>query len=41
VFREPATDGYRDARDFGPADPLVPLIAPDAFALRLDELELA
>jgi Uma2 family endonuclease len=40
VFREPAADGYRDARDFGPADRLTPVIAPDAFALRLDELEL-
>jgi Uma2 family endonuclease len=40
VFREPAADGYRDARDFGPADRLAPLIAPEAFALRLDELEL-
>ncbi|MGB7972805.1 MAG: Uma2 family endonuclease [Roseiarcus sp.] len=41
VFREPGTDGYRDAQDFGPAEQLSPLIAPDAFALRLDELELA
>jgi Uma2 family endonuclease len=41
VFRESATDGYRDARDFGPADRLVPLIAPEAFALRLEELELS
>jgi Uma2 family endonuclease len=40
VFREPAADGYRNARDFGPADRLTPLIAPQAFALRLDELEL-
>jgi Uma2 family endonuclease len=40
VFREPAADGYRDARDFGPTDQLVPLIAPGAFRLRLDELEL-
>ena len=41
VFREPAADGYRDAHDFGAAERLVPLIAPDAFALRLDELELS
>ena len=41
VFREPAADGYRSTQDFGPADRLVPLIAPDAFALRLDELELS
>jgi Uma2 family endonuclease len=40
VFREPAADGYRNAQDFGPADRLVPIIAPEAFALRLDELEL-
>jgi Uma2 family endonuclease len=41
VFREPAPDGYRDARDFGPADRLMPLIAPEAFAVKLDELELS
>ena len=41
IFREPAADGYRDAHDFGAADRLVPLIAPEAFALRLDELELS
>jgi len=41
VFREPAADGYHDARDSGPAERLVPLIAPEAFALRLEELEPA
>jgi Uma2 family endonuclease len=41
VFRDPAADIYRDARDFGPTEQLAPLIAPRAFALRLDELELA
>ena len=41
VFREPAADGYREAQDFGPADRLMPLIAPEPFALRLDELKLA
>jgi Uma2 family endonuclease len=41
VFCEPSADGYRHARDFGPADRRVPLIAPGAFALRLDELELS
>ena len=30
VFREPAADGYREAQDFGPADRLMPLIAPEA-----------
>jgi Uma2 family endonuclease len=41
VFREPRADGYRDARDFSPADRLTPLFAPEAFALKLDELELS
>src|ERR1700722_6380320 len=41
VFREPAADGYRTANDFGPADRITPLIAPEAFALRLDALELS
>jgi Uma2 family endonuclease len=41
VFREPAADGYRNAQDFGPADQLAALFAPEAFALRLDELDLS
>jgi Uma2 family endonuclease len=41
VFREPAVDGYRNARDFGPADRLAPVVAPEAFAVRLDVLELS
>ena len=41
VFGKPAADGYRDAHDLGAAERLVPLFAPEAFALRLDELELA
>ncbi len=41
VFSEPAADDYRNAQDFGPADKVAPLIAPEAFALRLDELELS
>jgi Uma2 family endonuclease len=41
VFREPAADGFRDARDFDSADRLAPLFAPEQFALRLDELELS
>ncbi len=41
VLHEPAGDGYRDARDFSAAERLAPLIAPEAFALRLDELELS
>jgi Uma2 family endonuclease len=41
VFRGPAADGYRNSQDFSPADRLLPLIAPEAFALRLDELDLS
>src|SRR4029077_20629023 len=41
VFREPGIDGYRNAQDYGPTHDLTPLIAPGAFALRLDELELS
>jgi Uma2 family endonuclease len=40
VFRDPAAGGYRNASDFRPADRLTPLIAPEAFALRLNELDL-
>jgi Uma2 family endonuclease len=40
VFREPAADGYRNASDLGPSDRLTPMLAPEAFALRLDELDL-
>ena len=40
VFREPAADGYRESRDYGETDRLFPLLAPEAFALRLDELNL-
>ena len=40
VFRESAADGYRNTQDFGPAERLVPVVAPDAFAVRLDDLEL-
>jgi Uma2 family endonuclease len=41
IFHEPAADGYRNAQDFGPSDRLIPLIAPEAFTLRLDDLELS
>jgi Uma2 family endonuclease len=41
VFRHPATEGYRETHDFGAAERIVPLLAPEAFALRLDELELS
>jgi len=41
VFSDPAADGYRSARDFSPTDRLTPLIASEAFALQLDELDLS
>jgi len=41
VFADPAPEGYGDTRDFRGPDRLVPLFAPEAFALRLDELELS
>jgi len=40
VFREPSEDGYGDARDLAASEVLLPLLAPPAFALRLDELRL-
>ena len=41
VFREPSVEDCREARDFGAAERIVPLLAPQAFVLRLDELEIA
>ena len=41
VFRAPAAEGYRDVRDFSPTDHITPRIAPEAFAVRLGELELS
>jgi Uma2 family endonuclease len=41
VFQEPAPDGYRTARDFVPGDRLVPMLAPEAFAVKLDQLDLS
>jgi Uma2 family endonuclease len=40
VFRAPWPSGYGETRDFGASDRLVPLFAPDVFALRLQELEI-
>ena len=40
VHRDPAPDGYHETLDVGPGDLLAPQFAPEAFALRLDELEL-
>jgi len=41
VFRAPSESGYGETRDFNASERLVPLFAPDAFALRLDELDLS
>ena len=40
VSRDPAADGYRES-DYTASERIVPAFAPDAFALRLDELELS
>ena len=40
IFRGPSQSGYGEIRDFTAADRLLPLFAPEAFALRLDELEI-
>jgi Uma2 family endonuclease len=40
VFRAPGDEGFSEVKDFDAAERLLPLAAPDAFALRLDELEL-
>ena len=39
VFREPEAAGYRETHDFASAERMVPLFAPEAFALRLDDLK--
>jgi Uma2 family endonuclease len=38
VFRQPSAEGYRETRDCSAAEWIVPLFAPDAFALRLADL---
>ena len=38
VFGAPSERGYGEVGDFGAAERLVPLIAPEDFALRLEEL---
>ncbi len=40
VFWTPHPDGYRERRDFGAAERMVPQFAPAEFALTLDELKL-
>ena len=41
VFREPAAEGYGETRDHQASERIVPLLAPESFALRLGELEIA
>jgi Uma2 family endonuclease len=41
VFRDPTAEGYRGVRDYAASDRMTPLFAPEVFALRLDELDLA
>jgi Uma2 family endonuclease len=41
IFRGPSAEGYREERGFSPSDRFVPLIAPELFGLRLEELELS
>jgi Uma2 family endonuclease len=40
VFRTPSADGYANKRDFKASETMSPLLAPQVFALRLDELKL-
>ena len=39
VFRLPSRDGYREVRDLAAKETILPAVAPDAFALRLADLE--
>jgi Uma2 family endonuclease len=39
VFRQPAAGGYGEIRDFTATERIVPLLAPEAFALRPEELK--
>ena len=41
VFRDPAGDGYRETLDIPASAVAMPLLAPPAFALRLDDLDLS
>jgi Uma2 family endonuclease len=40
VFRQPSPDGYLEVRDVGLGETIRPATAPDAFALRLADLEI-
>jgi Uma2 family endonuclease len=39
TFRAPSESGYRETRDFAASERIVPLFAPEQFALALGELE--
>jgi len=38
VFLEPSADGYKVSRDYSSSDLVMPVFAPSAFALRLEDL---
>jgi len=40
VFRGPSEEGYRETPDFRASVTMTPMLAPEAFALRLDRLKL-
>jgi Uma2 family endonuclease len=40
AFRRPGVGGYGDFQDYRAAERIAPVFAPEAFALRLDELDL-
>lgn len=40
VFRQPSREGYGETSDMGASEKAVPAFAPDAFALRLDDLHI-
>jgi Uma2 family endonuclease len=40
IFRAPSADGYADKRDLKASETAAPSLAPQVFALRLDELKL-
>ena len=41
VFRSPTAKGYGETRDYSASETVAPIVAPQEFALSLDQLELA
>ena len=41
VFRSPTAKGYGETRDYSASETVTPIVAPQEFALSLDQLELA